>query len=329
MRFAATLRGGYLAGSVLGSVLLARPAQGLPPDVEIARFLYDRPAAYSLTFDDGLVTHITESVPILDRHGLRGTFFLFIDNIKDDTPSNWMAWRRAAASGHEVSSHSQTHMDLTQPVGRAVLDNEIIGSYRIIEQKTGIAPLSFAYPYSSVNDYVRRLVLETYAFDRADCRVWGGDDFTVEMGIDQIERAIAQREWEYVMLHGVGEYTWGALEPEHLDALCAYLAANAERIWTDTYARVSTYIRKRNGVEVMRRNVTPESFEFRLRLPDRREFQGLPDVPLTVRIPLEGRNARGVQAALRGESLPLRASVDGLYLLAEVPADGSWVRIVW
>lgn len=302
----------------------------LPPDVEIARFLGDRPAAYSLTFDDGLVTHVTESIPILDRHGLHGTFFVFTENIKEDTPSNWAAWRRVAATGHEVGSHSRTHLDLTLPVAREVLEDEIAGSYRMIKDKVGIAPVSFAYPYSSENDYVKRLVLETYAFDRSDCRVWGGDEFSVETGMANIDRAIAEGVWEYVMLHGVGEYTWGTLAPEVLDALCGYLVRHRDRIWTDTYARVSSYIRKRNAAEVIRRNVAAASFEFRLRLPDRPEFQNLADVPLTVRIPLEGRDAASIRGVLGGaEPLALRTSDDGRFLLADVPTDGRWVKILW
>ena len=301
----------------------------LPPDVQIARFWNDAKGAYSLTFDDGLVSHIEHAVPILDRHGLRGTFFLFTDYIVEDSVSNWAAWRAVAERGHEVASHSRSHLNLDQPLARSVLDDEIAGSARIIEEQTGVRPISFAYPYSSKNDFVKRLVLESYLFDRADCRVWGGDDFTVEMGIANIERAIERREWEYVMLHGVGEDTWGALDPEQLDELAAYLAANAERIWTDTYARIATYVRKRNAAEITRRNVTKESFEFRLRLPDRSGFQGLPDMPLTVRIPLEGRPAARVRAKIGDVDLALRNCRIGDHLLADVPANGQWVRVYW
>ncbi len=313
----------------LSVLLVAVPVVALPPDVEIARFKYDRAAAYTLTFDDGLVTHITEAIPILERHGLKGTFFVFTDNIKSEPPADWPAWRAAAESGHEVASHSRTHLDLTKTEDRRVLEDEIVGSARIIEQMTGVRPLSFAYPYSAKNDFVKRLVLETYLFDRADCRVWGGDDFTVRMGIANIERAIARREWEYVMLHGVGEYTWGALEPELLDELVAYLAENADRIWTATYSEVATYIRKRNAVQVIRRDIQDDSFSFRLRLPDHVSFRDLPPVALTIRIALDGRDGRRARAEMGDEPLSLRVSPNGKYLLAEIPADGPWVRVSW
>jgi hypothetical protein len=131
------------------------------------------------------------------------------------------------------------------------------------------------------------------------------------------------------MLHGVGEYSWGALDADMLDTLCSYLAENADRIWTDTYSRVASYIRKRNAARVIRRNVHADSFEFRLRLPDRPEYQEILDVPLTIRIPLEGRSFGGARGYLDGEPLPLQASADGQFILADVPTDGAWVRIVW
>lgn len=325
-RYPLTVWMGCLLVWLLGGTSEAVP---LPPDVEIARFLYDRPAAFSLTFDDALDSHITEAVPILDRHGLRGTFFLYIDNVGDDRPSNWDAWRRVAESGHEVSSHSQTHLNMENTSDPDILEFEIVGSFEIIKEKTGIEPLSFAYPYSAKNDYVMRLVGETYAFDRSDCRVWGGDAFDTAMGKRHVERAIQRREWDFVMLHGVGEETWGALEPETLDVLCAYLAEREDQIWTDTYARVATYVRRRNAAEVLRRNVESDSFEFRLRLPDRDEFEGLADVPLTVRIPLDGRDPQGIRGTLAGDTLSLRTCEKDQFLLAEVPVDAGWVKIYW
>ncbi len=310
-------------------MLVAGGVWALPPDVQIARFQYDRPAAYSLTFDDGLATHVTEAIPILNAHGLPGTFFIFTDNVADAPPNDWAAWRAAAAAGHEIGSHSRSHLDLTVTDDVTILRDEIAGSADLIEANTGVRPLSFAYPYSSENDFVKRLVLETYLFVRSDCRVWGGDDFDTAMGKAQIERTIARGEWEYVMLHGVGEDTWGRLDPVMLEELVGYLAKHADRVWTATYAEVSTYIRKRNAVRVIRRDVQEDSFRFRLRLPDTRALRGLPDVPLTIRIPLEGRDGTRIQARLGEEPLPVRVSADGVYLLAEVPTDGDWVYVQW
>lgn len=317
-------------GTVLGLLGLGVHALGaLPPDVQIARFRHDCRGAYSLTFDDGLASHVTTAIPILDRHALKATFFLFTDNVGQEPPQNWAAWRAAAEAGHEIGSHSQSHLNLTITEDRSVLQAEIAGSAQIIAEMTGVRPLSFAYPYSAANDFVKRLVLDAYLFDRSDCRVWGGDDFTAEMGKEHVQRAIARREWEYVMLHGVGEETWGKLDPAVLDALAAFLAAKTDDVWTATYAEVSTYIRKRNAVRIIRRDVQDDAFRFRLSLPDRPEFRALPPMPLTVRIPLEGRDAARAQARLGAKILPVRVSADGVYLLAEVPTDGSWVHVQW
>ena len=36
----------------------------------------NRPAAVSLTFDDGMRSHLDVAVPLLNDHDLRGTFYL-------------------------------------------------------------------------------------------------------------------------------------------------------------------------------------------------------------------------------------------------------------
>jgi peptidoglycan/xylan/chitin deacetylase (PgdA/CDA1 family) len=304
-------------------------AGSLPPDVMVARFKDDCAAAVSLTFDDALRSHVDSAIPILDRHGLKGTFFLLISNIHPEGASTWDDWRRAVTNGHEVGSHSLTHPLLTKVSDRGRLRDEIAGSADIIEAKLGVRPVSFAYPESDVNDFVRKMVLDVYVFDRADCRVWGGAGFSVKSGIRHLEQAVKRNEWFTCMLHGVGESTWGPVDPDILDGLVSYLAAHRDRIWTDTYSRVFSYVRKRNAVDIALRDVKPDSFDFRLSLPPERDFTRLPAVPLTVRIALDGRDRSQTNVRLDGERQAVRPSSCGHYLLVDLEPDGRWVTVQW
>jgi len=316
---------------ILGvGLLVSGLAQGsMPPDVTVARFKGDRQAAVSLTFDDALPSHIESAIPSLDRYGLKGTFFLLLSNIRQESTSNWDAWRGAVSNGHEAGSHTFTHPMLTQVRDPALLDYEIAGSAKEIEAHLGVRPTSFAYPSSDVNHSVRQAVRLVYAFDRSDCRVWGGAGFQVEDGIKHVEQAVRRKEWFYCMLHGVGENTWGPIDPEIFDGLMAYLSRQSGTVWTDTYSRIAAYIAKRNAVKVTFREVKPDAFDFRLRLPDDPHIAMIPKWPLTVKVALDGRDPKLARALVDGSPLVLTPSACGHYLLADIETDGRWIQWFW
>ena len=67
----------------------------------------DRTAAISLTFDDGTPSHLDIVGPILKKHHLNGTFYVVTGN------ETWRRrlddWRRMAAEGNEIGSHTVHH----------------------------------------------------------------------------------------------------------------------------------------------------------------------------------------------------------------------------
>ncbi|OAN57291.1 polysaccharide deacetylase family protein [Sphingomonas sp. TDK1] len=61
--------------------------------------------AVSLTYDDGLPSHLDVAVPALERRGLRGTFYVTWDNIVDRVGD----WEKLPARGHELGAHTMHH----------------------------------------------------------------------------------------------------------------------------------------------------------------------------------------------------------------------------
>ena len=59
-------------------------------------------SAISLTFDGGLPEHYELIAPLLEEHELRGTFFVTVPSLLE----NPEAWKKLAARGHEIGSHS-------------------------------------------------------------------------------------------------------------------------------------------------------------------------------------------------------------------------------
>src|SRR5947209_15970721 len=112
--------------------------------------------AVSLTFDDGMTSQLQVAIPMLDEHGLAGTFYL---NPRGD---NWQErlqpWREAAQAGHEIGNHTMAHpctrafRDTGEPAGLEALtleelEADVVDSERrlreaIPEQKER----SFCYP---------------------------------------------------------------------------------------------------------------------------------------------------------------------------------------
>lgn len=64
-------------------------------------------AVVCLTFDDALAEHLDVAMPIMERHGLRGTFYVNVGS--PDFTSRQKDWAAAAARGHELGNHTVFH----------------------------------------------------------------------------------------------------------------------------------------------------------------------------------------------------------------------------
>lgn len=73
-------------------------------------------AAVSLGYDDGLDSHLDHVVPLLNRLGLRATFYLPLSS--PSLPRRLADWRAVAAAGHELGNHSLVHPCLGHLPGR-------------------------------------------------------------------------------------------------------------------------------------------------------------------------------------------------------------------
>jgi peptidoglycan/xylan/chitin deacetylase (PgdA/CDA1 family) len=140
-------------------VLLARGAgsEALP----------ERPVL--VTFDDGFRDFLTDAVPIMQRHGIASTLYATTGFLGDggapgtnrsgDEMLSWRELAEVARQGVEVGGHTHSHpmLDtLPHPTAR----DEITRCKALIEQHTGAAVASFAYPHGYSSPWVRRAVAE-------------------------------------------------------------------------------------------------------------------------------------------------------------------------
>ena len=105
----------------------------------------------AITFDDGPNTETTPRVlDVLEKEGIRATFFLIAQNINDETAE---AVRRAVSLGCDIENHSVTHtaMDTMTP---EAIRREVDECSDRIRAITGRAPEFFRPPYIALNQQV-------------------------------------------------------------------------------------------------------------------------------------------------------------------------------
>ncbi len=100
------------------------------------------------TFDDGDENQYLNAFPILKKHGVTATFFIYTNPIGRN--KHFMTWEQVIEldkAGMTIADHTKYHPFLKKITDPKVLINEIVDSKNIIEKKLGKKVLFFAYPF--------------------------------------------------------------------------------------------------------------------------------------------------------------------------------------
>jgi peptidoglycan/xylan/chitin deacetylase (PgdA/CDA1 family) len=351
-----------LIATIFLASLLTLPAFGQAastgPDVQIAPFRDDHPAAISYTFDDGLQDQFTIAVPMLEARGMHATFYIIAGKVVDTEaqvaakrPGDWgtVTWtrlREVAAHGHEIGSHSWSHPNLPK-LDDPALAFEIAHADEVLAQQIGKFPLTIAYPGNSADDRVQTFALKTHLADRnggiylpqpapgkaTNLGPWmtiigfGGKDFTVDTADAWADQLVEDGKWGVAVIHGivVGYSAMGNPQvfADHLD----HVKALGDRVWIDTFANVAGYLRMRTvgKINVTGRTGNSVTFTLSADLPPPPAGLTFPVVPLTLRIMQPG--AARATASAAGKPLPVVVRPDRILVTACAgpdPITVSW-----
>ncbi|KRB84839.1 polysaccharide deacetylase family protein [Noviherbaspirillum sp. Root189] len=219
--------------------------------LRIAKYKDNKRAAASYTFDDGYATS-TAIGSIFEKAGLRATFYIIPGVIPAD---GWSMWQALRDKGHEIGNHSMTHPDFVNTVmSDQQLDTEINGAQRLIEQKLGIRPQTFAFPYHLYTDRALKVAQQNHVavrkmnlgdpgyqfafFDTDHGTDLAGTLVTVNRQLDEVVKAGG---WFVAGGHGIDGDGWSPVTTEFLQKHLAYAAQYSSTLWTDTFANVSRY----------------------------------------------------------------------------------------
>src|SRR5881409_1708257 len=138
------------------------------------------PRCAVITFDDGYKSQYEVAWPIMKKYGYPFTMFIYTEGVRGGALGGGGAitWEQLADmrdNGVDIEAHSATHQDLREghtitlasPGGKKTrtkltgaqyeqwVQNEVVGSKQLLEQRLGIKINCFAVPFGNYNQHVK------------------------------------------------------------------------------------------------------------------------------------------------------------------------------
>lgn len=226
--------------------------------------------AISITFDDARQSQLDAAIPILDRYGVKASFYVSLAPFE----ARLDGWRAAAHRGHEIGNHSTTHpcSGNFKFSRHAALEEYDLDRIRAdiaqagdrIESLIGRRPVTFAYPCGQ--KYVGRgidtrsyvpVVAESFLAGRgfreeymidpafADLAQLAGIEFDGMTEADltrELSNARDEGKWLILAGHEVGEDGYQTVPTPTLEVLCRKATDPESGIWCATVEDVARYI---------------------------------------------------------------------------------------
>jgi len=304
-----------LVSALVSTAAFAQPA------ARIARFAGDRAAAISYTLDDGLRDQYTIAVPMLNEAGFKGTFFVIAGRVSETVADaehrktdkrawgtiTWPELKEMAAQGHEISSHTWSHPNLTK-LTPAEVDAELVKARDAITVHIGRAPLTLAFPFNARTPEIEAAALKYHVAFRS-YQLGTGDKSTAASLNAWADQQVRDKSWGVIMAHGIS-YGYAAFsDPENFRAHLHYMKTRAADIWVDTFANIACYEKERDGAKVTVSSSAPGSVVYVL---SGQLDPALYDVPLTLVFDIPGvKSARAIRA---NHELPVRITKASLQI---------------
>jgi len=139
------------------------------------------PRSAVITFDDGWKSQYEVAWPIMKKYGYPFTMFIYTEGVRGGSLGGGEAitWEQLADmrdNGVDIEGHSATHQDLreghtitlisggkrtrtkvTGPQYEQWMQNEVVGSKQLLEQRLGIKVNCFAVPFGNYNEHVKEI----------------------------------------------------------------------------------------------------------------------------------------------------------------------------
>lgn len=258
---------------------------------EVMKFRDGKVGAYSMQFDDSMVSQANTAIPHLNWRGLVGTFF--VNPGKSRYQEGKYTWEVICPKfGHELTNHTMNH--------RGAKDYEEadceIGEcsrhiWKLYPGKSKLLPFARGggTTWDITREQMEELMTKYFLYRRPSSGSMREDTGTSARMTSYPQRAIDEGIWVPVHFHGIsGEYI--NVTEEAFVELLDYLVANRDKLWIGTAGSVYKYQQEYDSLcNVAITDAGKDSFRVVLECDESKvntyssTFVELYDEPLTVR----------------------------------------------
>lgn len=269
-----------------------------PGDAGVCLWKDDKVAPVCFTVDDNSSPDVPWWLEMSDKYGLHVTWFLISKNVGGNGwGGTWELWKEVLAKGHDVQSHSHTHLHTEDP-GWQNIEWEYSESKKQIEENLPGHRVRFlAYPggkNSNLND--RTVAEKFYSGARGVTGTLVSPAVVDYLGVraiteDSFDNPKAQwadfkrvldpndkvyRAWAIYIYHSVKDKN-----PER--PLFQFIADNKDKLWVGLFGDISLYGQERDTATLKVTENSPSRISFTLE--DKMDDKAF-DYPLTVKVRL-------------------------------------------
>jgi hypothetical protein len=229
------------------------PKQANKVTTTIARWKDNKNGAFTMNFDDSMVSQADVAMPAIVERGLVGTWY--INPGMSRYKSRKKVWEEIAPqTGQDLAVHSMTHDSISN---YADADWQLGENARIIwslRPPSASKLLTFSWPGATtweITDKQKKELMNKYHLIHRRSLISARTDLGVngDVMIESAQKAISQRTWVSIHFHGIGD-EYLSVEEDDFIQLLDYLVTVKDKLWIAGYINVHKYIEERDSAEV-------------------------------------------------------------------------------
>jgi len=229
--------------------------------------------ALSLTFDDARLSQIDTGIPLLDKYGIKATFYISPGSLLKRVDK----WKMAANNGHDIGNHSVYHPcsgNFVWSRDKALEDysmqkmrNELDSASSFIKESLGVNPVSFAYPcgqtfigrgagvqsyvpliasiFESGRGWLNEAPNDPFFCDLAQINGTELDGKSFEQILKLIETAKANGHWLVLAGHEMNEEGYQTSQLKTIEAICKFATDSLNGIWINNVHNIASYVKSK------------------------------------------------------------------------------------
>ncbi|MGD8765988.1 MAG: hypothetical protein PVG87_27015 [Desulfobacteraceae bacterium] len=289
----------------------------------IAKWKDDKEGAFTMNFDDSMISQADVAMPSIVERGLVGTWYVNPGMSRYKSRKN--VWEEIAPqTGQDLAVHSMTHESVSN---YADADWQLGENARIIwslRPPDASKLLSFCWPGATtwtISEKQKKELMRKYHLIPRHSLISARTDLGVDSKvlIKKVKEAILEKRWLSIHFHGIGD-EYLSIEKDDFIQLLDYLFTVKDKLWISGFINVHKYVEERDSAKVA---VLEKSENLiRMRLTSEKD-PSLYDEPLTLitTVPAQWDNCLVVQD---GKSVS-RKVFNGEVMYSVIPGRGDIV----